>query len=382
MMQRRALTSRELILAVAGGVGSAVIGAVCGRMVHLAVPIPMFGSLVAVVPRTVILLVVAARIRRPGALTVAGFAEALVSLGLGGTFPLVLLAPVCAGVAGDAVYVLTRAMRAERVRLALAGAALGSARVAAAVLFALLLRMPIKSVQGAPVLVWGIVAANAALGAASGVVAASVVQELKRAGVMEHMRNTNTDAKAASTEQFVVKPVGYVRSTYQAPTDVRHRHDRWTDELSEITLLPKRARLLEGLKGYSHIIVLFWVHRWKEWKMPKGHHKPPHVNVFATRMPVRPNPIGMSVVELVDFSPETGKLIVRGLDGVDGTPVLDIKPYIANFDSYPDARVPDWITTHLNSHFHSGPGDQHDHSHGPHDESAHAVGDTKQKGPL
>jgi tRNA (Thr-GGU) A37 N-methylase len=78
------------------------------------------------------------------------------------------------------------------------------------------------------------------------------------------------------------------------------------------------------------------------------------VKVFATRMPVRPNPIGLSVVELLEFSPATGELVVRGLDAVDGTPVLDIKPYIANFDSLPDATVPEWVAEHLNSHFHAG----------------------------
>ena len=93
--------------------------------------------------------------------------------------------------------------------------------------------------------------------------------------------------------------------------------------------------------------------------MPKDHHKPPHVKVFATRMPVRPNPIGMSVVELVDFSTASGQITVKGLDALDGTPVLDIKPYIPNFDSYPDAQVPKWVAEHLNSHFHTG----HDHSH-------------------
>jgi len=124
--------------------------------------------------------------------------------------------------------------------------------------------------------------------------------------------------------------------------------------------LPKYAKGLGGLTGYSHIIVLFRVHRAKEWKMPKDHNKPQHVKVFATRMPVRPNFIGMSVVEMLDFSTETGEIAVKGLDALDGTPIIDIKPYIPNFDSCPDARVPDWVSGHLNSHHHGG------HSH--HDE--------------
>ena len=71
-------------------------------------------------------------------------------------------------------------------------------------------------------------------------------------------------------------------------------------------------------------------------------------------MPARPNSIGMSVVELLDFSVDTGKITVKGLDALNGTPVLDIKPYIPNFDSYPKASVPEWVGQHLHSHFHNG----------------------------
>jgi tRNA-Thr(GGU) m(6)t(6)A37 methyltransferase TsaA len=156
-----------------------------------------------------------------------------------------------------------------------------------------------------------------------------------------------------------VRAIGYVQSSYSNPDDVVHAHDRWTGDTSKIRLLPQHAGGLRGLEGYSHVIVLFWVHRARQWKMPRGHHKPPHVKVFATRMPVRPNPIGLSVVELLEFSPETGEVVVRGLDAVNGTPVLDIKPYIANFDSLPDAAVPEWVAEHLNGHFHAG----HVHEH-------------------
>jgi len=181
---------------------------------------------------------------------------------------------------------------------------------------------------------------------------------------MTQASNENLAAATASAPEFAVRPIGYVRSNYAEPTDVTHTHRGWTPDAAEIRLLPKYAKLLGGLKGYSHIIVLFWVHRAKEWKMPKGHNKPKHVKVFATRMPVRPNPIGLSVVELVGFSERTGELAVKGLDALDGTPVLDIKPYISNFDSYPDARVPEWVAAHLNSHFHDGqPHAHHTHEH-------------------
>lgn len=163
--------------------------------------------------------------------------------------------------------------------------------------------------------------------------------------------------ESATATAFTVRPIGYVHSAYSRPEDVPHSHRAWTEDACRIRLLRRHANGLRGLEGYSHVIVLFWVHRAREWKMPKHHHKPPHVKVFATRMPVRPNAIGMSVVELVEFSPHSGDLVVRGLDALDGTPILDIKPYIPNFDSRPDARLPQWVAEHLTSRFYG----EHEH---------------------
>jgi len=167
-------------------------------------------------------------------------------------------------------------------------------------------------------------------------------------------RSSPGQKETATATAFTVRPIGYVRSAYSHLEDVPHPHSAWTDDVCRIRLLRRHAGGLGGLEGYSHIIVLFWVHRSHGWKMPKHHHKPPHVKVFATRMPVRPNSIGLSAVELLEFSPDEGELVVRGLDALDGTPVLDIKPYIPNFDSRPDARLPQWVAEHLASHFHGG----------------------------
>jgi len=176
------------------------------------------------------------------------------------------------------------------------------------------------------------------------------------------VKKTNSNSDTATLESFTVRPIGYVQSGYAKTNDVAHTHIGWTADTSQIHLLPRYTKALGGLKGYSHIIVLFWVHKSKKWKMPKNHNKPPHVKLFATRMPVRPNPIGMSVVELLDFSTDTGRITVKGLDALDGTPVIDIKPYIPNFDSYQKASVPDWVKGHLNSHHHGGNG-HHSHTH-------------------
>jgi tRNA-Thr(GGU) m(6)t(6)A37 methyltransferase TsaA len=168
------------------------------------------------------------------------------------------------------------------------------------------------------------------------------------------MKKLNKNPGVATSDSFSIQPIGYVQSAYTQTKDVAHTHTRWTADVSKIRLLPKYTKGLGGLTGYSHIIVLFRVHRAREWKMPKYHNKPLHVKVFATRMPVRPNFVGMSVVELLSFSTDTGEITVKGLDALDGTPVIDIKPYIPNFDSYPDAHVPDWVSRHLDNHHHAG----------------------------
>ncbi len=176
------------------------------------------------------------------------------------------------------------------------------------------------------------------------------------------MKVINSKSDTATLGSFTVRPIGHVHSGYIEQEDIPHNHTGWTTDTSQIRLLPKYAKGLCGLKGYSHIIVLFWVHKAKKWKMPKNHKKPTHVKVFATRMPVRPNSIGMSVVELLDFSTDSGRVTVKGLDSLDGTPVIDIKPYIPNFDNYSGASVPSWLKEALNDHHHDGHS-SHSHNH-------------------
>ncbi|MEA1906422.1 MAG: tRNA (N6-threonylcarbamoyladenosine(37)-N6)-methyltransferase TrmO [Euryarchaeota archaeon] len=177
-------------------------------------------------------------------------------------------------------------------------------------------------------------------------------------------------------ESFALHPIGQIESGYHSFGEVPHPPGKggWNEDISTIALYPEHAGKISGLDGYSHIIILFWIHKSGEWKMPahdhhhdrhdphdqRDHHqhhhnhshshKPAHVKVFATRMPVRPNPIGLSVVELMDFSPESGRVMVKGLDALNGTPILDIKPYIPNFDSYPEASLPEWVGKRLKEH--------------------------------
>ena len=106
-------------------------------------------------------------------------------------------------------------------------------------------------------------------------------------------------------------------------------HDEFADGLADI-------------EGFSHIWVLFLADRTEGYSLdvtPPGESRP-H-GLFATRTPNRPNPIGMTLVELAER--EGNVLHVRGVDMLDGTPILDIKPYLANIDSRPDTRA-GWAT--------------------------------------
>jgi tRNA-Thr(GGU) m(6)t(6)A37 methyltransferase TsaA len=104
---------------------------------------------------------------------------------------------------------------------------------------------------------------------------------------------------------------------------------------------------LEGLDAYSHIIILYWFHLRDTEKersvlkvVPRRHPGAPKVGVFTSRSPSRPNPIGLCVAELVEL--EGNVLSVKGLDALEGSPIIDIKPYNPRADAVPDAVVPPW----------------------------------------
>jgi len=140
---------------------------------------------------------------------------------------------------------------------------------------------------------------------------------------------------------IVLKPIATVRN------DVKElgRHDS-EHVVSEIVFKPNLVDALDGVEEFSHIQVLFWMHL-----SPPGESAPPKthpqmrqdlplVGVLATRSPVRPNPLGLAVVKLLERKGNVLK--VSGLDAIDGTPVVDIKPYLPG-DSITQIRVPDWF---------------------------------------
>ncbi len=139
-----------------------------------------------------------------------------------------------------------------------------------------------------------------------------------------------------------LKAIGIVRNEFKHPVS---RLD-WGDIVSEIVVDPRLTDALDTMDEFSHLIVLYWMHRHPVESPPTkvhplGNPEIPLKGVFATRSPHRPNPIGMSTVRLLRR--QDNILTVEGLDAIDGTPVIDIKPHIPGSDSPANARVPQWI---------------------------------------
>jgi len=120
-------------------------------------------------------------------------------------------------------------------------------------------------------------------------------------------------------------------------------------ELSKVKIFPGFCAGLQRLNDFSHLIILYWFHLRDDEKersilkvVPRRHPGAPQVGVFASRSPSRPNPIGLCVTELVKI--EECTLTIKGLDALQNSPIIDIKPYIPGADSIPKARVPEWTS--------------------------------------
>ncbi len=125
----------------------------------------------------------------------------------------------------------------------------------------------------------------------------------------------------------------------------------WGSVISEIQVKPEYADGLRGLDGFSHALIVFYMHQSSFdaaddlVRRPRGRADMPLAGIFAQRAKHRPNPIGVTAVEVVGIVRDgSGSLRVRGLDAIDGTPVLDIKPYVPAFDRRDARRFPNgWI---------------------------------------
>jgi tRNA-Thr(GGU) m(6)t(6)A37 methyltransferase TsaA len=131
--------------------------------------------------------------------------------------------------------------------------------------------------------------------------------------------------------------IGRIRTPWQRREDCP-KNPRETDAVCTIMVDPRWAAGLQGLETVSHVVVLYWMDRARrDLVLQAPHHYAERRGTFALRSPVRPNPIAVSVARLTRI--EGNVLSVVGLDCVDDTPLLDLKPYFASTDSVPDASV-------------------------------------------
>ena len=134
-------------------------------------------------------------------------------------------------------------------------------------------------------------------------------------------------------------PIGIVHNSVTEA----HRDTRWEDIESEIEIDAQWSDALDGLAEFSHIWIVTYLDRIRSASQGIAPEKLDHstgVGILATRGPQRPNPIGICAVELIHM--RGCALRVRGLDALDGTPVLDLKPYLARRDAIKNTRVGAW----------------------------------------
>ena len=141
--------------------------------------------------------------------------------------------------------------------------------------------------------------------------------------------------------EIIMNPIGYVRNAVQSRKDVS-----WGEDVSTIVLNEEYHSGLKGLEDFTHVIILYYLDKAAYQKekhlqrRPQNRENMPLVGIFSQRGKDRPNQIGMTSVRIV--SVDGAALTVKGLDAIDGTPVLDIKPYYPVYDKK-DANVPEWV---------------------------------------
>jgi tRNA-Thr(GGU) m(6)t(6)A37 methyltransferase TsaA len=157
---------------------------------------------------------------------------------------------------------------------------------------------------------------------------------------------------------YLLRPVGIVKNERKEPSLVcRDRdldHDRenstgqgWPEDVSEIVFEEDYVACLDGLEDFSHIMVIYWSHkagaeaRNIKKVHPAGKKDYPLKGVFCTRSPARPNPVCVTIATLLERKGNV--LFVKGLDAIDGSPVIDIKPHLPTYDAPADVKLPEWM---------------------------------------
>ena len=165
-----------------------------------------------------------------------------------------------------------------------------------------------------------------------------------------------------NTSQMILEPVGIVESPLKNPSlradknglnsdhsldTVREEQEEIRDTVSQIRIFEPWAPLLQGVEAFSHILVLYWPHlidpekRQLQQVHPMGRKDIPKQGIFATCSPARPNPILVSAVRLLER--QENFLVVQGLEAIDGSPIIDIKPYSPHYLTVEDLKLPKWM---------------------------------------
>lgn len=146
-------------------------------------------------------------------------------------------------------------------------------------------------------------------------------------------------------EPLTFTPIGVIHTPFKTPKGTPIQPKGGQGVQGQIELDPAYAEGLDGLDGFSHIILLFYCHQAQPFSLRvKPFLDDEKHGLFATRAPSRPNAIGLSIVELVEIQGTT--LMIQNVDMLDGTPLLDIKPYVPAFDERPNARF-GWLEKHV-----------------------------------
>jgi len=143
------------------------------------------------------------------------------------------------------------------------------------------------------------------------------------------------------------KPIGIIHSPLKEPRDTPIQPVFARDIKGAVEMFPEYTEGLDDLEGFSHIILIYNFHLSKEFSLKVKPYLDSELRgVFATRAPARPNPIGISVVRLLKVEGE--KLYIQDVDIIDGTPLLDIKPYVPEFDIRETEKI-GWLESKIHN---------------------------------
>ncbi len=141
------------------------------------------------------------------------------------------------------------------------------------------------------------------------------------------------------------QPIGMIRSPFKEPKNMPIQPAGAKGIQGRVELLPQLTVGLDDLEGFSHIYLIYYFHKSQGYQLKvKPYLDDQNRGVFATRAPHRPNAIGLSLVKLIRR--EGAALIVENIDVIDGTPLLDIKPYVPHMNDTQDLRF-GWLEGHL-----------------------------------